>query len=233
MKLALLGDIHGNHQALEAVLSAASNAGVEQLLVTGDLVGYYYHPARVMDLLHPWKKYIVKGNHENMLEKARLDSNYLEKVVFRYGSGLAVAIEQLSKNQLDELCYLPLCEALEIDGFKIYLCHGAPWSNEQYVYPDASDDLLARCALDNFNLIVMGHTHYPMQKKIGNTLLINPGSVGQPRNRKPGAHWAMFDTMSGCVNFYNEPYDSSSLEQECQSLNPSLPYLVDVLKGLN
>ena len=67
MKLGLLGDIHSNNLALQAVLAAASSSGVEKLLITGDLVGYYYAPLEVLEMLQPWDRHIVRGNHEDML----------------------------------------------------------------------------------------------------------------------------------------------------------------------
>tara|TARA_B110000305_G_C19333398_1_gene585239 strand:+ start:303 stop:1004 length:702 start_codon:yes stop_codon:yes gene_type:complete len=233
VKLALLGDVHGNHMALQAVLTAASSLGVEKLLVIGDLVGYYYAPLKVLELLQPWGKHMVRGNHEDMLSIARSDPVFLAQVDVRYGTGLRTAIEQLGTQQLDELCNLPHPLELVIDGCKILLCHGAPWDVDQYVYPDAVPEMLERCAIQDFDLVVMGHTHYPMQHAIGKTLVVNPGSVGQPRNRQPGAHWALFDTNTRNIEFHNEQYDSSQLVQECQQRNPELPYLSNVLKRSN
>lgn len=229
MKLALLGDIHGNHLALQAVLAAASSSGVEKLLITGDLVGYYDAPLIVLEMLQSWDRHVVRGNHEDMLNAARSDSAFLAQVDARYGSGLRTAIEQLDTQQLDELRNLPHPLELVIDGCKILLCHGAPWNNDQYVYPDAQPDLLEHCAMPEFDLVVLGHTHYPMQQKIGRTQVVNPGSVGQPRNRQPGAHWAIFDTVSQNLEFRQEQYDSSVLVQECQQRHPEIPYLSEVL----
>lgn len=229
MKLALLGDFHGNHLALRAVLAAASSSGVERLLITGDLVGYYNTPLEVLELLRSWNRYVVRGNHEDMLNTARFDPAFLAQVDARYGTGLRTAIEQLGAQQLDELCNLPHPLELVIDGWRILLCHGAPWDIDQYIYPDAQLELMERCAMQEFDLIVLGHTHYPMQQQIGKTLVVNPGSVGQPRNRQPGAHWAIFDTTSRNLEFRQEQYDSSSLVQECQQRHPELPYLSEVL----
>ncbi len=233
MKLALLGDIHGNHLALQAVLSAASLSGVEKLLITGDLVGYYYMPLEVLNLLRSWDRHVVRGNHEDMLNSARTDPAFLAQMGVRYGTGLRTALEQLSEKQIDELCCLPHPLELMIDGCKVLLCHGAPWDVDQYVYPDAAPEMLERCAKQDFDLVVMGHTHYPMQNMIGKTLVVNPGSVGQPRNRQPGAHWALFDTDTRNLEFHNEQYDSSQLVRECQQRNPELPYLSNVLKRSN
>ena len=230
MKLALLGDIHGNDRALAAVLDAALEANVDRLLITGDLVGYYFAPAKVLELLSKWVRDVVCGNHEVMLAASRTDPDYLATVETRYGSGVRIAIEQLDLKQLDELCALPHPLELEIDGLRILLCHGSPWDLDHYIYPDLGPELLVRCASGNYDLIVMGHTHYPMLKEIGKTLLVNPGSVGQPRNRKPGACWALFDTESRTIELRRERYDSSDLIRECQLRHPELPYLSEVLQ---
>ena len=233
MRIGLLGDVHGNHRALKAVLSVASISGLESLLITGDLVGYYDAPLAVLDMLRSWKYYLVRGNHEDMLKTARYDDDFLTKVDAKYGAGLRSAIEQLTDKQLDELCNLPHPLELEIDSCKILLCHGAPWDNNQYVYPDAKPELLERCAQQEYDLIVLGHSHYPMSHRIGKTLVVNPGSVGQPRNGQPGAHWAIFDTETHNLQLCKEEYDYSALVYECKQRNPELPYLVDVLKRLN
>ena len=230
MKLGLLGDIHGNDLALQAVLAAAASSGVEKLLITGDLVGYYHSPLQVLALLRPWDRRMVRGNHEDMLNTARSDPAFLAQVDARYGAGLRTAIEQLGIQQLDELCGLPHPLELVIDGCRILLCHGTPWDNDQYVYPDAKQELLERCAMQEFDLVVLGHTHYPMCHQIGGTTLVNPGSVGQPRNRKPGAHWAFFDTASREVTLRCETYDADPVIAESRRRHPDIPYLAEVLK---
>lgn len=230
MKIGLLGDIHGNDFALRAVLASAVSHQVEKLLITGDLVGYYFYPAGVLELLTPWDRSIVRGNHEDMLQAARQNKEFLATVDARYGTGLRTALEQLSGQALDALCALPHPMQLEIDGCKILLCHGASWDVDCYVYPDAVDAVLNRCANQDFDLVVQGHTHYPMVHQNGATLLVNPGSVGQPRNRKPGAHWALFDTQTRQVSLHCEAYDASELIAESRRRHPEIPYLADVLE---
>jgi len=184
---------------------------------------------KVLELLQSWDSHLVRGNHEDMLNVARTAPAFLAQVDVRYGTGLRATIEQLKMQQLDELCNLPHPLELVSDGCKILLCHGAPWDINQYVYPDAQLELMECCAIQEFDLVVMGHTHYPMQQKIGKTLVVNPGSVGQPRNRQSGAHWVLFNTVSRSVEFRQEQYDSSELVRECQQRHPELPYLAEVL----
>ena len=230
MKVCILGDIHGNYRALEAVLLSASKANVDKLLVTGDLVGYYFAPRRVIDLLGDWDCDFVRGNHEVMLANSRFDPVYLAMTELRYGSGIRIAIEQLDTKQLDKLCALPHPLELEIDGIRILLSHGSPWDINHYIYPDADSETFMRCTLGNYDLIVMGHTHYPMLKEVGKIFLVNPGSVGQTRNRQLGAYWALLDTESRKIELRRESYDSSELIRECQLRHPELPYLWEVLQ---
>jgi putative phosphoesterase len=211
------------------VLLAAEKQQVEALLITGDFVGYYFEPLEVLKLLEPWSKHAVRGNHEDMLSVARSNANFLETVDARYGLGLRCAIEQLDDHQLDDLCALPHPKNIEIEDYKILLCHGSPWSTEEYIYPDADKNVLNRFSDIGFHVIIHGHTHYPAQHVVGKTLLVNPGSVGQPRNRQPGAHWATFDTKTRMLEFRCESYDAAELIKVCAQKTPKLPYLSELL----
>ena len=82
MKVAVISDIHGNFDALVVVLEKAKSENVTHLLILGDIVGYYYHPEKIMDLLSQWSFDIIKGNHEKILEDLMIDSSLNES----YGS---------------------------------------------------------------------------------------------------------------------------------------------------
>lgn len=230
MKVGLLGDIHGNADALRAVLARARADDVERLLVTGDLVGYYFEPAAVLELLSQWPIHTVRGNHEDMLAQSMDSEQAAQDIAQRYGSALGVAIQQLDREQLHMLRALPASVALELDGCNVLLCHGAPWSVDEYVYPDAPDTVLGRCADIEADIVVMGHTHYPMLKRVGDKILVNPGSVGQPRDGRPGAQWAVLDTESRSIEFRLEAYDRKALVTLCQERHPELPYLATILE---
>jgi len=230
VKVALLADIHANHLALNSVLNAASRSGVDSLLIAGDCVGYYFEPLQVLNMIQCWEHTAVRGNHEEMLAHAAQDHDYLITVTKRYGTGIWEAIKQLSQRQLDSICSLPHTLEQEIDGRNILLCHGAPDDIDCYLYPDSDLNELNSASLAKYDLVVTGHTHYPMQRILSDkTMLINPGAVGQPRNRQPGAHWALYDTASGDVSFRCEKYDYSQLQLEAEKRHPELPYLAEIL----
>lgn len=226
----MLGDIHGNYYALKAVLDAARQNNAKRLLVTGDIVGYYFWPREVLALLAQWDSVVVRGNHEDMLAEAQRNISLIDNVEGKYGTGLRIAIEQLDTQQLDMLCSLPHPLELAVEGCRILLCHGSPWDISQYIYPDAEPEMLNRCAMQEYDLVVMGHTHYPKYLKIGRTLLVNPGSVGQPRNRQPGAHWALFDTESREISMRCEAYNAGPVIAESRRRHPDIPFLAEVLE---
>ena len=175
MRLAVIGDIHGNSAALRSVLERAASEKADALLITGDLVGYYFDPAGVIDLLEPWKRFAVRGNHEDMLAEAQRDPQRLAQIGSRYGSGVGAALHALSPEQLEGLCALPHPLDLSLGGRRILLCHGAPWDNDCYVYPDADEALLARCAVRGYDYVILGHTHYPMVRRANDAVIVNPG----------------------------------------------------------
>lgn len=229
MKCALLADIHANSHALRAVLTAAEEHRVDALLIAGDLVGYYFSPREVLAMLEPWSKYIVRGNHENILKKCRENPEALVEIESKYGSGIRIALETLSDNQLDWIENLPATASLNIEGCKIFLCHGTPFSEEGYLYPDSPSDTLSKYSTLPYDFIIMGHTHYPMDRKAGGVRLVNPGSVGQPRTKKKKGSAATLDTSTGKVEIFSVAYDAASLVKECKNRHPDIPYLADVL----
>jgi predicted phosphodiesterase len=142
---------------------------------------------------------------------------------------MRIALAQLAPGQLDGLCGLPHPLEIALDSHRILLCHGAPWDNDEYIYPDAALEVFERCASGGHHLVVLGHTHHAMALRVGATAIVNPGSVGQPRDRRPGAAWALYDTATGEVFLRCEPYASERVADEARFRDPALPYLADVL----
>ncbi|UOG59332.1 metallophosphoesterase family protein [Leptospira noguchii] len=230
MKVGLISDVHGNHLALRAVLKAAKKKGVNKLLITGDLVGYYFWVKEVLELLSNWDFEIVKGNHEEMLAYSLVNKDYLNEVDKKYGKGLRHSINTLDLSQIDWLVSLPHPLEINFEHLKLLLCHGSPWDLNEYIYPDTKDSMLESLKDSKYDWIVLGHTHYPMIRKFKNTMLINPGSVGQPRNGVQGAHWAILDTEAGSVQNFVESYDITWIIKQVRKLEPNHPYLAQVLE---
>lgn len=232
MKVAILGDIHGNADALAAVLEAARREKVERILNTGDLVGYYHQPKAVLDHLALWACVSVLGNHDEMLARAEADPGVLSDITARYGSGLACALRDLARDELVRVTAAPRVLRLALHHMHIVLAHGAPWDTDCYVYPDADDALLDKVVASAgpaADLVVLGHTHHQCLWSRGPVRILNPGSVGQPRDRKPGAAWALLDTSTGSIDLRREGYETATVIRDAQRLDPDLPYLWRVL----
>ena len=111
----------------------------------------------------------------------------------------------------------------------VLMCHGSPWDGDAYVYPDAPVDVRRRMVDDGCDIVFFGHSHYPVcWDKVGSRV-VNPGSVGQPRNRRPGAHWALWDTEADEIELRCEAYDPEPVIAACRHHDPDIPYLRDVL----
>lgn len=229
MTIGLLSDVHGNAVALQAVLTEAAEAGVSHLLVAGDIVGYYYEPARCLELLAAWPTTMVRGNHEDLLDESERDAVRASHLHAKYGSGLRVASATLSAEVRADMAAWPRGVSHEIDGCRITLCHGAPWATDDYVYPDAPADVWTRVAAGGDDLVVFGHTHYRVDRMVGETRIVNPGSVGQPRDGAGGACWATFDTARRSLVSRVTPYDRERVADDARQRDPHLPFLADVL----
>jgi len=229
MRIGLLSDIHANAHALVAVLTSAKRKNIEKLLCCGDYVGYYYEPDRVMKMMDDWDWVGIQGNHEVMLFDW-MDGKNRDEVKSKYGSGISVAMEKLAVERLQALSQMPELVKFNINDKAVMLCHGSPWDSEMYVYPDSNSDTINRLFTHDpeFDLLVFGHTHHPVNWEQADRKIINPGSVGQPRDRKFGAAWAIWDSDTNDVMFCREEYDTKPVIEMCRQYDPEITYLVDV-----
>lgn len=187
MKIALISDIHGNLAAFRAVWGKIKNYPL--ILFAGDFTGYYPDINPIINQLKIHKVKSILGNHDRYLIAGRLPENIDPSVVAPFRENR----RDIFPKSLDILKKLPPNERLEIDGLKIGLFHGSPFNDDEYIFPDSPLD---RFQTLDFDLLIMGHTHWPMIKKANRMLIINPGSVGQPRDKDPRASFAIFDTKS-------------------------------------
>lgn len=105
MKIGVISDIHGNHYALQEVLKVAKIEGIEKLLVLGDIVGYYYHPEIVLEMLSDWDCEIIKGNHEELLQalyEDKIDGEILKK---KYGKGHEEALKKPWREYIEKVVF--------------------------------------------------------------------------------------------------------------------------------
>ena len=229
MKVALLADIHANLPALNSIVKSKSFKSCDMVIVAGDLIGYYFWPSQVIEIIIECADYVIAGNHEEMLTQGLADREMLLLNSRKYGSGLQKCLSDLSTTQLLWLQSLPQTQDIRLDEGSILVCHGSVIRNDEYVYPDSPLDPFIDYLSMGTKWVVSGHTHYPMHRIHKGVAFINPGSVGQPRNGEKGAHWAVLNTELNTVDFHIENYDYISVATIAQNLHPEIPYLSNVL----
>lgn len=230
MKIAIISDIHGNIDALVEVLKKAKKEGVAHLLVLGDIVGYYYHPDQILKVLSEWSYDLIKGNHEKILEDLIADPSISESIRLKYGSGHQEAIRKLTEEQLAFLRDLPETKSVTFDGTSVLMCHGSPWSNDFYIYPDCDKETIEKCDSVAHDFVLIGHSHYAFGIKNATSMLINPGSVGQSRQLGGKASWCIIHTENRCFQMMTTDYSTEKLLSEIQEKDPDIPYLTKILK---
>jgi len=233
MKIAILSDIHGNIYALRSVLADAKALGVEKILVLGDIVGYYYYPGEVLDLLSNWDYTFIRGNHEDILS-AILHGKADEALIFKkYGSAHFKAAKELTEAQIAFLTQSPEQLVLQLDGVNILMCHGTPWDHNAYLYPDSPVTLLEKCNIKDMDFVFIGHSHYAFQHITSGSVLINAGSVGQSRKKGGLAQWVLLDTMSSKADFMTSAYNVKPLLADIDFIDPGHAYLSKILTRAN
>jgi len=230
MKIAVISDIHGNYDALAEVLKKAKAEKVQHLLVLGDIVGYYYHPDKILKALSAWSFDMIKGNHEYILEDLISDLSLSESIRLKYGSGHKEAINKLSSQQLEFLKGLPEIKSVQFGETSLLMSHGSPWSNDFYIYPDCEKNILEKCDSETHDFVLIGHSHYAFAIKNAHSVLINPGSVGQSRQTGGKASWCIINTDNGCFQMLSTDYNTEDLITEIAEKDRDIAYLTKVLR---
>ncbi|MDB5389728.1 MAG: phosphodiesterase [Planctomycetaceae bacterium] len=199
MKILLVADIHSNWPALQAV-----NETFDACLVLGDIVDYGTDPGPCVDWVRRNATYAIRGNHDHAV---------VQQVVARGGTGLkglAAAARPLQRQQLDRsqlkyLSKLPVTQSFRLEGLSYLMVHATPRDPlDEYLANDADiwREILQSVDAD---VVCVGHTHLPFELDVGKTKVVNPGSVGQPRDGDPRCSYAVIE--DGKVGFHRVEYD--------------------------
>jgi putative phosphoesterase len=194
MRIGVLSDVHGNLPALDAVLDDLPP--VEALLNAGDTVGYNPWPGACVEAMRDRDVPSVMGNHDRAVAS---------DTAFRFNrmaaAGVEYALESLDQEQLAWLESLPEQRSC-FDG-RVRVVHGHPDDPDRYTYPAEFDPSL----LDEEDVLVLGHTHVQHVERYDEGIVLNPGSVGQPRDRDPRAAYAILDLDAMDVELRRVEYD--------------------------
>jgi len=202
MLIGLLADIHSNLPALQAVLEEMELLGAQKLLCAGDLVGYNPFPNEVLEMVQRHRITCILGNH---------DRGVLSGDTSWFNEEAAEAIEwtrkRLDRGSIDYLRSLPSRLELELGGRPALMVHGSPNDDDEYVFPLTEDTW--PYGSRGARLVIMGHTHVQWTARYSSLgiTVVNPGSVGQPRDLDARAAFALMDTKGLSVGLHRVEYD--------------------------
>jgi putative phosphoesterase len=188
MKLVIIADVHANLEALHSLPS-----DYDYLLCAGDLVDYGPSPKECLDLVRRQARVVVRGNHDQAVGyKVDCGCSYAMKELSIVSRQLAW--QALDAADIDYLKKLPLHQELELGGYRFYLTHAVPGDLYRYLDTEVSDAELRKIlAGTSAQVIIWGHTHKPWVRKLDDRLIINPGSLGQPRDGNPQASFCIWE----------------------------------------
>ncbi len=191
--VALIGDVHANLPALEAVLAHAQSQEVEAFWNIGDFVGYGAFPNEVIGRLIKLDAISILGNYDRkVLRVPKKRDKWREAKLADKMLAFEWTYDHLSPDNRHYLISLPEERLIETEGWKILLTHGSPVSREEHLTPETSEDRLRELAdLTPAQIIVHGHSHIPYMRKVDQTWWINTGSVGRPDDGDPRACYAV------------------------------------------
>jgi putative phosphoesterase len=178
VRVAALYDIHGNLPALEAVLADVGREGVDAIVIGGDIASGPPQPREVVDLLRSLPNaHCIRGNADRLFDEE-----------FAGDEGLGWLLERLDDDRARWLAELPFSVVLDDT---LYV-HATPLDDTTIVTELTTDEKLAGLLRDvEQPRVVAGHTHMQLERRVGEKLFVNAGSVGWPYEGTPGAYWAI------------------------------------------
>jgi putative phosphoesterase len=212
MRLAIFSDIHGNIQALEAMLADLDSQRPDRIYCLGDLVGYGAFPNEVVDKIRARAIPTIIGNYDDGVgfEREECGCAYKEETDRQLGQRSLdwTKAKTTTANKAFLRGLLPHIR-FESDGKRVLLVHGSPRKINEYLFEDRPLSSFERLAQSSdADVVMFGHTHVPYTKMVSGVLFVNVGSVGKPKDGDPRACYALLDLTSATpVHFRRVEYD--------------------------
>ena len=203
MRIAIVSDIHANLAALKALPQ-----DYDQLWCVGDLVDYGPKPVEVIQEIRRRAAVVVSGNHDYAAgydtdPQCSIPFRRLAAETLRYTRGLC------SEEELEFLRGLPRHHEVIVGSTRFYLVHATP-TDPLFAYcPEGSDRWAREVAAIRADVLVVGHTHTPFWQRVGNTTIVNPGSLGQPKTGRSLACYALWEDGRISLREYEYPLEET------------------------
>jgi putative phosphoesterase len=236
MKIAILGDIHGNIEALKRAYSRSILNNVDRIYHLGDLGGYAPFVNEVVDFLIENSVEGVQGNYDDAVanNKEHCGCKYEEPVQAEMAS---LSFEWTKANASDRskkfMKNLPFEIAFEVEGRRVKIFHATPLKNNLYWHNDRDEDFFMQMAgKADADIMIYGHTHIPYRRNINGKVFINAGSVGKPKDGDPRTCVCIVEIKDGEVKteFIRVQYDVEKVASAI--ISSGLPaYFADKLRN--
>jgi putative phosphoesterase len=216
VRLLVLSDIHGNITALRRVLKDAGK--FDAAVCAGDIVGYGPEPCECVKAVSEMERGCVAGNHD-----IAVVTGDTSKMNVYAGEAVNINRRLLKPFQIKYLKRLPQHLFYRIEDVNVHVYHGSPsYPTYEYIFP-----LEAQLRADEFfratgaDLIILGHTHIPFVVELEGRTLLNPGSVGQPRDGDPRSSYALVDVIGNKIEVKNRrvKYDIGEVASRMRLFN--------------
>ena len=223
MRLAIISDIHGNFEALKAVVNDINKSKAEKVICLGDVATLGPQPNEVMELLKSLDCPSITGNHESALFNMEHATRY--KIAQPVIPVLKWCKNKLSKDDMNFLASFSPDLKISLSATNKLLCfHGSPKSNYEIITSSSPEAQMRRHFYNSdFKYFSGGHSHIQMLRQYNGKLVINPGSVGIPFVKIPPVgkspsllHWAEYALVDYSnevlsVNLKRIPFDTKKL----------------------
>jgi putative phosphoesterase len=217
MRILLLADVHSNWEALRAV--AAAEPAFDACLFLGDLVDYGTDPLPCIDWVRRNATHAVRGNHDHAVA---------QRVSPRSGGGLrrlAAVTRPLHWDVIDPhrikyLARLPLIRRIELGSRSFYLVHATPRDPMDEYVADDPEIWTSRLVHVDADFVCVGHSHIPFHLRLGRVDVLNPGSIGQPRDGDPRAAYAVIEDGSVSLRRADYDIDATLRQMRTTALDP-------------
>ena len=224
MRILVCSDVHGNPYAMRSTIEKERH---DVSIFLGDIVDYGPFPAECIDLVKDSFDLVVQGNHDYAASTGRdcmcSQENHDLSVYTREN----ITMRQVGSSGLEYLRSLPKSLRKDIDGQMVEINHGSPENRLYgYLYPtnitgeNLQDESGSRI---NADILMVGHTHYQFSLPVNGMLIMNPGSIGQPRDGFDMPSYAVIDTVDWTVSLKRISYDRERLRRDIVNSMPEGP----------
>jgi len=211
-RLAIISDIHGNLPALEAVLADIEAMGIAEIYHLGDLVGYNPFPNETVALVAAREIPGITGNYDQAVLALVADpiGELLNTKISPLGKEIyAWTVQAVNETSRAFLLAQPRERSVMRDGWRLRLTHGSPRHIRDYVRPSWPDAMVAELLAEiPEDILLTGHTHIPLIRQVQGKWLLNPGSVGFPKDGNPAAAYLILELGKEVIpTIRRVPYD--------------------------